>query len=163
MVELDPWAPVEWEIWHRDTFDREEPSACVARGVGLTKGLVQLWARYLFETVHQVSEFDGKRMITRWLPGGFSELSLHWAGRRVEIGGDDDGPGKLRLWIFGEQENCESYARLIAERPRLRTVAEAHALIVTAPNAPRRILRAARSAADWAELEASLANLSVNP
>ena len=63
----------EWEVWYQDTFDRECPRQVEVAGRGLVEGLIQLWARHLFETV----QADGQR--------GFSRFNLWWKQERRSV------------------------------------------------------------------------------
>jgi len=71
----DPDPEAEWQVWYRDTFDRECPPSVDVSGFGLAKGLTELWARHLFEAVG----VDGK--------GGFSRFHLWWKqeGKTIDV------------------------------------------------------------------------------
>src|SRR5688500_10510710 len=89
-----PTPDLEWEVWYVDTFDRECPPSCELRGRGVARGLLELWARHLFETVRP----DGGR--------GFSTFYLKAPGGRIEVDGPWEGAVRLREWIFGNSETA---------------------------------------------------------
>jgi hypothetical protein len=130
----------EWEVWYRDTFDRECPPRLEVRGQGLVEGLVELWARYLFESID-----------------GFSQFSLRWKGQAwIEIAGDVTGARRLRQWVFGSKEHAERGYVTEADPQVLRVVAAAHATLALAGQTSEAILSAAASAADRDEFESLL-------
>jgi hypothetical protein len=148
MAVFDPAPQAEWEVWYRDTFDRECPPSIDARGRGLVRGLTELWARHLFETVRP----GGGR--------GFSRFHLLWKpARAVAIDGDWRGATRLRSWIFGEKEHtrrgyvAEGDARLLSQ------VAGAHATLLLAERSGAEILAAATAARDRGDFERWLTSI----
>ena len=144
----DPAPEAEWEVWYRDTFDRETPPSVDVRGLGLVKGLTELWARHLFETVR---------------PGGgtgFSRFHLRWQDGYAQIASDRTGAARLREWVFGDKEHSrrgyvqEGDARLLAR------IANAHAHLILAGQSGEQILSLAASAEDRRDFEARLPNLA---
>ncbi|MBG0788819.1 MAG: hypothetical protein H0S79_27325, partial [Anaerolineaceae bacterium] len=89
-------------------------------GEGLANGLVELWARHLFETVQP----DGQI--------GFAKFDLWWKNEfwPVLIFGDEGGQLKIRQWVYGEGEAGPNYLDT-ADRPLLRAIAETHAQLLT--------------------------------
>ena len=140
----DPAADVEWEVWYRDTFDRECPPSVDVRGRGLVAGLMELWARHLFETVRP----DGGR--------GFSRFHLRSPGRSVEIDGDRAGATRLRGWVFGSKRTSRKGYVQEGDARLLRQVAVAHAHLVLAGQSAERILATAARAANRHDFEARL-------
>jgi hypothetical protein len=148
MAVVDPAPQAEWEVWYRDTFDRECPPSIDARGQGLVQGLKELWARHLFETVRP----GGGR--------GFSRFHLLWKpARAVAIEGDWQGATRLRGWIFGGKQHsrrgyvAEGDARLLSQ------VVEAHAALLLAERSGAEILAAAAEARDRRDFEQRLKSI----
>lgn len=137
----------EWVIWYVDTFDRDFPPRSEVSGRGLVKGLTQLWARHLFETVRP----DGQ--------SGFSTFHLKWGQGRVEIDGDREGAKRLRGWMFGKKES--SYKGYVAEADPalLNKVAVAHAHLIERRQKAEHILAVAREAIDDADFANRLDDL----
>jgi hypothetical protein len=96
----DPDPAADWEVWYRDTFDRECPPQVDVQGQGLAHGLMELWARYLFEEIGV-----GGR-------GGFSSFHFRWRNNRINIAGSWQGATRLREWVFGTQEHSSKGYRL---------------------------------------------------
>jgi len=135
-----------WEIWYSDTFDPDVPASVDAKGSGLARGLAELWARHLFETV-QPNGSDG-----------FSRFHLTWHGGRVHIAGSREGAKRLRGWLFGaKRESLHGYARA-AEPKLLATLAATHARRIEHPGASGEMLALAEIAADAEEFSARLAS-----
>jgi hypothetical protein len=125
-----------WELWYRDTFDRDCPPAFDTRGTGLTAGLAELWARHLFETVQP----DGAQ--------GFSRFSLRWKSGQAEITGSSAGGKRLRGWLFGgRRDSVRGYVEE-ANAMLLATLAVAHARRIDRPDAAAEILALAEESAD---------------
>jgi hypothetical protein len=139
---------VEWEVWYWDTFDRECPPSVDVGGRGLIKGLMELWARHLFETVR---------------PGGgkgFSRFYLRCkAWPTVEIEGDWAGATRLREWVFGAQEHAKRGYVAAGDRRLLARVAAAHAWLLITDRSGAEILAAAVEAQDRKGFEKHLAGL----
>lgn len=129
----------EWVIWYVDTFDRDFPPRSEVSGRGLVKGLTQLWARHLFETVRP----DGQ--------SGFSTFHLKWRQERVEINGDREGGRRLRGWMFGKKESSYKGYAAEAEPALLKRVAVAHARLIERGQKAEQILATAREAKDGAD------------
>ncbi|MFC1852754.1 hypothetical protein ACFL27_21355 [candidate division CSSED10-310 bacterium] len=91
----DLFDDVAWQVWYQDTFDRECPRQVEVEGVGLVKGLTELWARHLHGTIRP----DGQK--------GFSLFNL-WCPQNhqdIEIIGAMAGQVQLRQWIFGQNKS----------------------------------------------------------
>lgn len=133
----DPAPQAEWSVWYQDTFDRETPLSREAHGRGLALGLMELWARFLFETVRP----DGGH--------GFSRFHLRWDDRFVHIEGDWAGAVRLRRWVFGEKEYTQSgYLAAAGDPQLLKQIASVHARLVLADKSSALILDAAVNAKD---------------
>lgn len=143
----DPAPEAEWQVWYRDTFDRECPPSVDVSGRGLVRGLMELWARYLFETVRP----DGSR--------GFSRFHLRWEGMRTDIQGSWEGAVRLREWVFGTKEH--SYKGHIEEGDArlLEKVAVVHANLVLAGRPCNQVLMTAAAAVDRQEFEVRILGL----
>ncbi len=146
----DPAPEAEWEVWYRDMFDRECPPSVDVRGRGLVSGLMELWARHLYETVR---------------PGGgqgFSRFHLRWIERRtVHIDGSGPGASKLRQWLFGKKRsNLKGYVAE-ADGRLLGKVAVTHAKLILAGGSCKQILEAAQVAPDRQAFERELLNLAL--
>ena len=146
----DPALEAEWEVWYRDTFDRETRPSVDVRGQGLVKGLTELWARHLFETVR---------------PGGgtgFSRFHLRWQDSFAHVTGDSAGEIRLREWVFGDKTRSrkgyvrEGDARLLAQ------IAAAHAHLILAGQSGEPIVSLAASVKDLRDFEARLSDLAEN-
>jgi hypothetical protein len=137
----------EWAIWYVDTFDRDQPPRSEVSGRGLVKGLMQLWARHLFETVRP----DGQ--------SGFSTFHLKWRQGRVEINGDREGAKRLRGWMFGKKESSDKGYAAEADPALLKKVAVAHAHLIESGEKAEQILTLARAAKDGADFSNRLDGL----
>lgn len=129
----EPVPEAQWEIWYQDTFDRESPRGIDAAGSGLVEGLIELWARHLFETVQP----DGGQ--------GFSRFNLWWVqGRRsLDITGDWTGQTRLRGWVFGNKKSADQGYVRSADEKLLWAVARAHCRLALAGHSSEAILEAA--------------------
>jgi hypothetical protein len=126
-------------------FDLECPPSVDIRGHGLVKGLVELWARHLFETVRP----NGNR--------GFSRFHLHWEGRRaIAIEGDWQGATRLRQWVFGWKTHGRKGYVNEGDTRLLKKIAVTHARLILADQPDEQILAAAASAVDRKDFEARL-------
>jgi len=133
---------VEWEVWYRDTFDRECPPRVEARGWGLVQGLMELWARHLFETVRPGGGQGFSRFHLRWEPAQF-----------VQIRGDREGATRLRAWVFGEQEHTERGYVGAGDGRLLSQIAAAHAGLLGTGRSGEEILAAAAQARNRRDFE----------
>jgi hypothetical protein len=147
-TDLDPVPDAEWQVWYEDTFDRACPRRIDASGRGLVRGLAELWARHLCETV----QADGSR--------GFSRFNLWWAPRSIQIAGDWQGAARLRHWVFGEQTHIRQGYVESGDTDLLRQLAAAHAHLVLAGQSSELILLAAMAAADRPDFKRRLADLA---
>jgi hypothetical protein len=144
----DPIPEVEWEVWYRDMFDRECPPSVDVSGRGLVKGLMELWARHLFETVR---------------PGGnkgFSRFHIRWEGNWAEIGGDWEGATRLREWIFGTKKHTQRGYVEESDTRLLEKIAITHANLISANQTGEQILAAAAAAQDRQDFELRLSGLT---
>jgi hypothetical protein len=145
----DPAPETEWQVWYRDTFDLECPPSVDVSGCGLVSGLMELWARYLFETV---------------LPNGgtgFSRFYLWWdGGRAIGIEGSWQGATRLRRWVFGDKKHSQKGYVKEGDTRLLKKIAATHTRLVLADQSDDKILAAAASAADRRDFEARLRNLA---
>jgi hypothetical protein len=139
----------EWQVWYEDTFDRESPRSVDTSGRGLVRGLMELWARHLCETVTA----EGSR--------GFARFNLWWEGGSIEIDGNWEGAVRLRDWVFGKRPIRKGYVEE-ADADLLSRIAAAHAglVLVRRSQACAPILEAAAAAADRRDFEKRLAHLS---
>jgi hypothetical protein len=144
-------ASVAWELWYRDTFDRECPPRIELRGRGLASGLVELWARHLFETVRPEARLGFSRFHLRCQPGG-----------TVRIEGDLCGAARLRAWVFGPKQHTRRGYVAKADAALLRSLAAAHARLLRAGRDARAILDAAAKAGGRRDFETALAALLLN-
>jgi hypothetical protein len=140
----DPAPEAEWEVWYQDTFDRECPPSVDVSGRGLTRGLMELWARHLFETVRP----GGSR--------GFSRFHLWWKGTHVDIHGDWEGATRLREWVFGAKKHSRKGYVEEGNTRLLEMIAVAHANLILANQPSEQILAAAAAAKDRQDFEARL-------
>jgi hypothetical protein len=144
----DPAPEAKWELWYRDTFDLECPPSVDASGRGLVTGLMELWSRYLFETVRP----NGSR--------GFSRFHLRWEGTSaIAIEGDWQGATRLREWVFGGKEHGRKGYVWEGDVRLLEKIALAHARIIPANQGSEQILTAAACAGDRGDFEARLLDL----
>ena len=138
----------EWEVWYRDTFDRECPPSVDVSGRGLVKGLMELWARHLFETVR---------------PGGgkgFSRFHIRWEESWAEIDGDWEGATRLREWLFGAKKHSQRGYVEEADTHLLEEIALTHAILISADQTSEQILAAAAAAQDRQDFEKRLSRLT---
>ena len=146
-----PVPEARWEIWYEDLFDRECPRSVDVDGVGLVKGLTELWARHLLESVME----NGST--------GFARFNLWWAekGQSIAVAGDWDGQTQLRKWVFGNRRTARGgYAqggdvRLLAE------VALTHCSLILANQTSEPILTAAKASVSREDFERRLPSLTV--
>ncbi len=146
---IDPAPEAEWQVWYQDTFDRECPRQVEVAGRGLVRGLIELWARHLFETVRA----DGQK--------GFSRFNLWWKqkGQSIKVVGEWEGSTCLRAWVFGDKQR--SYKGYVQEGDEklLIQVATTHANMALAGQTSEAILAAARTAVSRKDFEARLLDL----
>lgn len=143
----DAATEAEWEVWYVDTFDRECPPSVDVHGRGLVAGLIELWARFLFETVQP----GGGR--------GFSRFHLRWEGKHVGIEGDWEGTTRMREWVFGMKKRSQKGYVEEGDVDLLRKIATAHANLLIAKQTGTLILAAAASARNRQDFEARLLGL----
>jgi hypothetical protein len=139
---------VAWELVYQDTFDRECPLQVELRGQGLAAGLVELWARYLFETVRPEASLGFSRFCLRCEPGG-----------TVRIEGDVRGAARLRFWVFGDKQHTRRGYVAEAEHTLLRALAATHARLLLAGRDAGPILAVAVEADGRRAFDAKLAAL----
>ena len=146
---IAPAPEAEWEVWYQYTFDRECPRQVEVAGRGLVKGLIELWARHLFETVRA----NGQK--------GFSRFNLWWKqkGQSIEVVGEWAGLTQLRAWVFGDKQR--SYKGYVQEGDEklLVKIATTHANLALAGQTSEAILAAARMAVSRENFEARLLDL----
>ena len=97
---------LKWEVWYQDLFDRECPRQVDISGIGLQKGLFELWSRHLKETVQET----GGR--------GFGRFNL-WLKHEmvsIEIKGEWEGQVRLRKWVYGGEKGGRDLLNQIAIR-----------------------------------------------
>ena len=141
----EPAPDAQWEVWYWDTFDREAPPRVDTKGRGLARGLAELWARYLGETIR---------------PGGsqgFSRFSFKWDQGAASIRGNRQGATRLRGWVFGDKERFSKGYVGESDTPFLKIVATAHAHLLLEGQSSEPILEAAAVSTDRKEFEARLA------
>ena len=144
----DPAPEAEWEVWYRDIFDRECPPSVDVGGRGLVRGLMELWARYLFETVR---------------PGGsegFSRFHLRCERTHVGIEGDWEGATRLREWVFGTKEHGRKGYVAEGDARLLEIIAATHANLVMTNQRSDQILAVAAASVDRQDFEARLLGLA---
>ncbi len=144
----DPAPDAEWQVWYEDTFDRECPRRVDVSGRGLVRGLAELWARHLCETV----TVQGSR--------GFSRFNLWWTGGGIDIAGNWEGATRLRRWVFGAKKHIRSGYVAEADADLLAQLAITHAHLILAGQSCAPILEAAAAAADRQDFQRRLADLS---
>lgn len=147
MTDDVPLSEVAWEVWYWDTFDRECPPQVEVKGRGLAAGLLELWGRYLFETVRP----SGSK--------GFSHFNLQWQGTQTEIKGNWKGATRLREWVFGAAEYTRKGYLDEGDTRLLEKVAVAHANLVAAGRTGEQILAAAAVSVDRVDFESRLVEL----
>ncbi len=144
----DPLPDQDWEVWYRDMFDRECPPSVEVRGRGLVKGLMELWARYLLETVRPEERI------------GFSRFYLRRGNSpAVEIKGDLGSALNLRRWIaVPEIRGGRSYLNQ-GDTRLLSRIAVVHAGLLQAGRDASEILSAATKADNQPDFERLLDSL----
>lgn len=143
----DPAPEAEWEVWYQDTFDRECPPSVDVRGRGLVTGLMELWARYLFETVR---------------PGGgkgFSRFHLWWKPTQIVVDGNWQGATRLREWVFGAKKHGKKGYVEEGDTRLLKKIAVTHANLILANQSSEQILATAAASTDRQDFEARLLDL----
>jgi hypothetical protein len=142
----DKISKLGWKVWYRDTFDHECPRRVEIAGQDLVKGLTELWARHLFETV----QASGQK--------GFSHFNLWWEQREqsIEIVGDWEGQIRLRKWVFGDKQTARHGYVRAGDKKLLARIAEAHSKLLLAGQSSEAILTAARAASSRKDFEARL-------
>jgi hypothetical protein len=144
-AQIEPEA--HWEVWYRDMFDRECPPSVDVSGHGLVRGLMELWARHLCETVRPRGGL------------GFSRFHLRWDQGHITVEGDWEGAVRLREWVFGTKQHCRSGYVNEADSHVLTIIATAHARLAVAGRTSEPMLAAAANAADWRDFEGRLRHL----
>src|SRR5688572_10912480 len=102
-------------------FDREEPPKDEVSGRGFIPGLVELWARFLGETV----QGGGSR--------GFSHFALYLPKQRIVINGDRTREERVRNWAFGPTTTPTWTMPGVIDRADLTVldaIARAHARVI---------------------------------
>jgi hypothetical protein len=143
----DPGPEAEWQVWYRDTFDRECPPGVDVSGRGLVRGLMELWARNLFETVR---------------PGGskgFSRFHLWWEGTHTDIEGNWEGAVRLREWVFGTKKHSHKGYIEEGDARLLEKIAVIHANLALADQSCQQVLATAAAAVDRRVFEVQLLGL----
>jgi len=126
-------ADAEWEVWYRDTFDRETPPSADVSGRGLAWGLTELWARHLFEAVDGFSQF--------WLVRKDPPTT-------VEIEGDVQGARRLKAWVFGMKTALQHDYVTEADPVLLPAIVGGHLALIRAGESSARILATAAAGDD---------------
>ena len=144
----DPAPEAGWQVWYRDLFDRECPPRVEASGYGLVRGLMELWARHLFETVRP----DGSE--------GFSRFNLWWERGQVLIEGDVQGAARVREWVFGRAPRANGGYAAAGDAWLLHQIALAHAHLVVAGGSCEEILLAAARSAGREEFQTYVAQVA---
>ena len=136
----------EWEIWYQDLFDRECPRQVEIRGQWLVEGLIELWARHLFETIQSTK------------PQRFSRFNLWWRQERqsVEIVGEWEGQVRLRGWVFRDTMGTTTSSVEGKEYALLKRVAVTHKNHILRGGTSEEILGLAKSAQSRADFEKQL-------
>ena len=102
-----PDTSTAWQLWHRDTFDRDSPSSLQASGTNIVQGLCELWRYTLTEGILDSGS------------ASFSRFQLTWgstASTRVEVivdPFDNLALLKLRQWahLMSQNQNGEEEQR----------------------------------------------------
>ena len=130
---LDPAREASWQVWYQDMFDRECPRQVEVSGQGLTPGLMELWARHLFETVGA----DGKE--------GFNRFDLWWEQEKksVNIVGSWKGMVRLREWIFGGKRQARKGYVGDGDVDLLTLIARMYAYLIAVGQSSEKILTTA--------------------
>jgi hypothetical protein len=130
---------------YRDIFDRECPPKVDVHGHGLVKGLMELWARHLFEGLE-----------------GFSRFDLLWKEekKRIEISGDGKAAARLRTWMFGTKKTADRGYVAESEINLLEAVAIVHAKLIVGGKTSEPILGKAATAVDRQDFETQLSTLT---
>jgi hypothetical protein len=140
----------EWEIWYQDTFDRECPRQVEIAGQRLVEGLIQLWARHLFETVQP----DGQR--------GFSRFNLWWKQERksITIVGTWEGQVRMRGWVYGDERGTSRGYMAEGDRALLHKVATTHQDYILRGGTSEAILATAKASENRQDFEEQLSSLA---
>ncbi len=106
----------EWVLWYQDLFDRDTPRRVELAGRGWLAGLIELWARHLFEAV----QANGERGFSRF------NLWLPQTEKSIIVVGDWQGQVRLRRWIYGDRQLTDTGYAEAGDRELLQSVASAH-------------------------------------
>ncbi|MFC1885541.1 hypothetical protein ACFLZM_00575 [Thermodesulfobacteriota bacterium] len=149
-IDLDLIPEAEWKIWYQDTFDLDCPRQVDLAGRGLVKGLIELWARHLFETVRPNGQL------------GFSRFNLWWKQKACSliIVGEEVGLTRLRQWVFGNRQSAHQGYVQIGDKKLLAAVAAAHCRLVLANQTSEAILVTAKISTSRKDFEAQLLRLA---
>jgi GNAT superfamily N-acetyltransferase len=150
-ITLDLIPEAEWEIWYQDTFDADCPRQVELAGHGLVKGLIELWARHLFETVQPNGQL------------GFSRFNLWWKQRAcsITIVGEAAGAARLRQWIFGDTRSTRQGYVQAGDAKLIEAIAAAHSQLVLANQTGEAILAIAATSTSREDFEAQLSRLAI--
>jgi hypothetical protein len=143
----DPLPEAAWEVWYEDMFDRECPPSVEVGGQGLVKGLMELWARHLLETVRPNGSEGFSRFHLAWGEKGFAKIVGNWQGAT-----------RLRKWIFGVKVYRGGGHTKAGDTRLLEAVGVALAHLILAGKTSQEILAAAAEAIDREEFEARIAS-----
>lgn len=139
----------EWKVMYQDNFDRECPRQVEAAGQGLVEGLIELWARHLYETV----QANGQP--------GFSHFNLWWTqkGISVEVLGEWDGQVRLRGWVYRNMRQANKGYLEQADKDLLESIAECHKDHILRGETSEAILAAAKASGSRESFIQQLLNL----
>jgi hypothetical protein len=150
-INFDLVPEAEWKIWYQDTFDAGSPRQVELASRGLVKGLVELWARHLFETVQPNGQL------------GFSRFNLWWKQRAcsVTIVGAEAGAARLRQWIFGDRQSTRQGYVQAGDGKLLEAIAAVHGQLVLVNQTSEAILAIASTSTNLEDFEVQLSRLVV--
>ncbi len=129
----EPGTDIEWDVWYEDLFDRDCDPRIDVRGKGLVKGLMELWARYMFEAVGS----KGERGFSRF------HLTYNKEPGSIQINDNKEGAKTLRTWLFNNKRHCERGYVGEADSELLKIIALTHAKIAGSENASGQIFHIA--------------------
>ncbi len=134
----DPAPAQAWEVIYSDSFDRECPPSTQVSGHGVIPGFVELWCRFLHETVRP----EGR--------AGFSHFELWFDGGPIRVGFervDFKQAATIRRWVFGSLGPTTESVYEQADKELLHVLARAHARMRTTNGAAAAIVACAESIA----------------
>lgn len=130
---------VSWDLYYRDTFDRDCPPMVTKKGMGLAQALFYLWQYTLTEGIVQ----DGRRSFSGFsldFAPAIEQLECaRWLDLRsfynsIDTFGSQKGLAHFRSYVYGEREQIQKRETYIkGGKQVLEAAAVYHRSLLSAP------------------------------